>query len=518
MKKMKKLFLLLIMFTIDINAQEMFKDFKIKSISANNKHENFGASFYKNNSIVFSSASGGNLHLYEGKIIDGDVDKHQIFLKGSKNNTHESNVAFTSNFKTVYFTRSLYGKEKNEETLIKKTIAIFRATVNNNGTWKNIMPMPFNNKNYDVGHPTLNIENTKLYFSSNKPGGFGKTDIYVVNILPNGKYSEPQNLGPSINTTGNELHPFISGDNFLYFSSNGYQEGLGGLDIFVSQVNDKGVSQPEHVNSPINTRWDDFSFIIDYTKRIGFFSSNRPGGLGLDDIYYFKEIINEEFVKKKIERGCNETVNGYVFINGTQKKIVNALVNLVNSSGEKINNFTTGNDAKFRFDLKCNEKYYVEAAKEGYKTYTKSIKTTSIDKKSNNLNLFLEKIKGPTTPKVRKLKYGEIGFNFNEARLLKRHTYQLDKAIILMLANPKLHIEIESHTDSRGEDEFNMNLTRERIDALIEYIGFKGVSIRKIKGIAYGETKPINNCVNGIECTEEEFLINRRTTFKLIKK
>jgi outer membrane protein OmpA-like peptidoglycan-associated protein len=121
-------------------------------------------------------------------------------------------------------------------------------------------------------------------------------------------------------------------------------------------------------------------------------------------------------------------------------------------------------------------------------------------------------------PKKRKLKVGEIGFNFNEARLLKRFTYQLDKAIILMLANSKLNIEIESHTDSRAEDEFNMDLTKQRINILIEYIAFKGISIRRIKGVAYGETKPVNNCINGAECTEEAFLMNRRTIFKLKEK
>lgn len=513
---MKNLTILLIALTINLQAQEMFKDFKIKNITANNKHQNFGTSFYKNNSIVFSSASGGNLHLYEGEIKDGDVDNYYTFSKGSKNNTHESNVAFTNDYKTVYFTRSLYGKEKNNETLVRKTIAIFKADLSSDGTWTNITPMPFNNKSYDVGHPTLNKENTKLYFSSNKPGGYGRSDLYAVNILNGGNYSEPENLGASINTAGNELHPFISGDNHLYFSSNGYKEGLGGLDIFVSKVNERGISVPEHVNSPINTRWDDFSFIIDYTKKIGFFSSNRPGGKGLDDIYYFKESIKKEAPEEKEADGCKETVTGYVFQNGTQKRLSNTLVTLVSNTGDELDSFDTADKAKFSFHIKCGQKYFIEAKRKGYKLFSKAIKTSNSNKKINQLNLFLyeDKVVGV---KKRILRPGEIGFNFNETKLLKRYTYLLDKAIRLMKNESNLNITLESHTDSRGEDEFNMELTQERINVLIEYIGFKGISIRRIKGTAFGETKPVNRCINDAECTDDEFLMNRRTTFQLIE-
>lgn len=515
----------------------MFKNFEIKNLKINNKHQNFGTAFYKNNSIVFSSASSsGKLHLFKGEIIDGDVDKYWIFAKGSKNSTHETNVAFTNDYKTVYFTRSLYGKEKRNKTIIKKTIALFKATISKNGTWTNITELPFNDRNYDVGHPTLNKENTKLYFSSTMPGGFGKSDLYQVTILQNGNYSEPENLGPGINTSGNEIHPYISGDNYLYFSSNGHKGNLGGLDIYVSQVNSNGVSYPEHVNAPVNSKWDDFSFIIDYNKRIGFFSSNRPGGRGEDDIYYFKETFKKEIVAEVVEEKiieetkiiddvvkteeegeCSQTINGFVYLNATHKKIPNTIVTLVSGYGEKIESLTTSNDAKFQFNIKCNQKYFVEAGKEGYKPFTKSLKTLNLNNKKNKLDLYLLKIKMEPKRKM-KLKAGEIGFNFNESRLLKRFTYQLDKAIILMIEDPELRIEVESHTDSRAEDEFNMQLTEERIFAIYEYLSQKGITANRIKGRAFGETVPLNKCVNNIDCTEEEFLLNRRTMFKLIKK
>lgn len=520
----KTIFIFYLFIIISTNAQEMFKNFEIRNLKINNKHDNYGTAFYKNNSIVFASASSnGKLHLFKGEIINGNVDKYWVFSKGSKNDTHESNVAFTNDYKTVYFTRSLYGKEYRNKTVVKKTIALFKATINSKGVWTNIIELPFNDKNYDVGHPTLNKENTKLYFSSNMPGGFGKTDIYQVDILPNGNYSEPNNLGPSINSTGNDIHPYISGDNFLYFSSNGHPGNMGGLDIYVSQVNENGVSKPEHVNAPVNSKWDDFSFIIDYTKRIGFFSSNRPGGKGRDDIYYFKETIikeKEEVVEiepEVIKEECNQIVKGYVYLNATNKKIPNTVVNLVSGLGKKLESFTTLDDAKFQFNIKCNEKYFIEAGKEGYKPFTKSIKTLGLNKKQNKLDLYLLKIKEIVHEK-KKLKVGEIGFNFNEAKLLKRFTYQLDKAIILMSEDPNLKIEIESHTDSRAEDEFNMRLTEERIFAIYEYLGQKGITADRIKGKAFGETMPLNKCVNNVECTEDEFLLNRRTMFKLIKK
>lgn len=512
---MRILSIFILVFMVQIQAQEMFKDFKIKNISANTKKENYGTAFFKDNSIVFSSEYGGKLNLYIGEIENGDVDRYKIFSKGLSNKTLESNVAFTNDYKIVYFTKSAYGKEsRRKKNNVKAIIELYKADISNDGTWSNIIKLPFNNKAYDVGHPTLNKENTKLYFSSNMPGGFGKSDIYEVDILPNDEYSEPRNLGPSVNTSGNELHPFISGDNYLYFSSNRHPKNLGGLDIYVAQVNSNGVSSAEHVNEPVNSTADDFSFIIDYNKRIGFFSSNRKGGKGQDDIYYFKEIIKKGKTEVEQPKICNQSIKGFVLLNATNKIIPNTKIDLLDNKGKKITSFNSSNDASFNFNIKCNKTYYIKAEKDGYKPFTKTIISSKVNNKNNEANLFLVKIK-TEEPKKQTVKPGEVGFNFNEARLLKRYTYQLDKAIILMIENPNLYIEIESHTDSRSEDELNMELSERRIENIVEYISSKGISSRRIRATAYGETKPLNKCVNNVKCTQEEYLINRRTTFKL---
>jgi outer membrane protein OmpA-like peptidoglycan-associated protein len=516
-----KLFKILVLaFFIQMQGQEMFKDFEIKNITINTKKQNFGTAFFKNNTIVFSSENTGKLNLFVGRIENGDVSRNMVFRKGMSNHTHESNVAFTNDFKTVYFTKSSFGKEntKRNNNDVKSVISLYKADLSLDGTWSNIQPLPFNNKNYHVGHPTLNKENTKLYFSSNMPGGIGKSDIYVVDILGNNEYSKPKNLGSTVNTKGNELHPFISGDNFLYFSSNGHSKNLGGMDIYVTQVKNNNVSVTEHVNEPINSRYDDFSFIIDYNKRIGFFSSNRPGGKGQDDIYYFKEKVKEkkEIITKPTT--CNQFISGTIFLNATQKKLPNTNVVLYDSNDNKIESIKANTNAEYKFKTKCNQPYIIKVDKEGYKKFKKSITSTQINNKINNLDISLVETKKDLPIKKQLVKPGEIGFNFNEAKLLKRYVYQLDKAIILMIENPNLYIEIESHTDSRAEDELNMELTERRIENIVEYIATKGISTRRIRARAFGETKPVNKCVNNVVCTEEEYLENRRTTFKLKEK
>ncbi len=499
---------------LTLNAQEDLKNYDVKGIYANSRNSDFGTTFYGNDKVVFSSQSGRLLNLYIGNIENKDVSKIRLFSKSKIKTTHESNVAFTNDLKTVYFSRSTYGKEKGGKTIIVSRIKIFKATIDARGNWINEQPMPFNSEKYDVAHPTLNKDNTKLYFTSNMPGTFGDNDIFVVNINPDGTYSEPENLGPNVNTSGKEMFPFISGDDLLYFSSTGHKNNLGGLDVYRVKVNNQGVSKAIHLNKPINSKADDFSYVYNNNSKIGFFSSNRSGGIGMDDIYIFTEKDPEE-EPKEVEKPaipCSQKITGKVFINATKKIIPLAEIVLMDNKGKTIKTNKSKADGSYAFiNLKCSKTYFLEAKKNGFGSFSKTVKTPN-KTTDNNIPLYLVKNK-ETKPKPTNIRIGKVDFNYNESKILKRYAYELDLAIKVLKKNPNLMIEFESHTDSRAEDEFNMQLSEERIEAIKEYMGFRGIQVNRIKGTAYGETKPLNKCVNDSNCTEEEYLINRRTTF-----
>ncbi len=512
---MKRILLIVLILSVTNNFSQESR-WELKNVSINDGHSNLGATFYGSDKIVFSSTIGGKLHLYSGVINGDDVTNKTTFLEAK---TQESVATFTKDLQTMYFTKSLYGKENTIKSSRDKKakLAIFKATRNGNG-WGNITELNFGNKKYDFAHPALSPDNTKLYFSSNMKGTRGKSDIFVVDILGDGKYSEPRNLGKSVNTRGSELYPFISNDNTLYFSSNGHG-GLGGLDIYAVDINN--IEQLRQLQKPINSEDDDFAYIYNSAKKSGFFSSNRVGGKGSDDIYSFKEKKKEK-VKKvakiKKKKGCNQKLLGTVYLNASQKVISHAVVNLKDETEKIIATFKTNESGRFVFDVKCGRTYKLIGTRQKYKTSERLMVTNTQDGIIARKNIFLTIKKPEAEGKKRREYIGRVDFEYNKTNLLRRYRYQLDKAILRMKKNPKLVIHFESHTDSRAPTDFNKELSEARIEVLKEYIGFKGIFRKRFSGEAFGETKPLNRCKKGVECTEEEYLLNRRTTFVLIEK
>ncbi len=484
----------------------------LKNLSINDSNSNLGTALYGSDKIVFSSATGGHLHLYSGTISGDDVINKKSFLEAK---THENVAAFTNDLNTVYFTRSLYGEENTVKANknVKAKLAIFKATRTGNG-WGNVMQLHFSSGKYDFAHPTLNADNTKLYFSSNMKGTKGKSDIFVVDILGKDSYSEPRNLGKGVNTRGSELYPYVSKDNILYFASNGHG-GDGGLDIYSIDLNDTS-KKPFHFLAPINSEYDDFAYVPVGDGK-GYLTSNRPGGKGSDDIYFFKEKNEEKEIQEEMkkEKGCNQRLLGTVYLNASEKVIQNALVKLKDETEKVIDTYQTNLNGKFIFKVKCNRTYKIIGSKENYKTSERLMVTNGQDGIIARKNVFLTTKAPKDGPKKRKEYIGRVDFEYNKTNLLPRYRYQLDKAIQMMNKNKKLNIYFESHTDSRAPTDFNMELSKARIEVLKEYIGFKGIFRKRFSGKAFGETKPLNRCVKGVQCTEEEYLLNRRTTFVL---
>ena len=234
---------------------------------------------------------------YAGFDEDGKPANPKKFHKKVNTKFHEGPVTFYNEEQNIIFTRNNYhkGKERKSQDGINK-LKLFSAEKSSDGGWTNIQPLPFNSDEYSIGHPTISADGKRLYFSSDMPGGLGGTDLYV-SYFENESWTTPLNLGPDVNTEGNEMFPFISETNTLYFASNGW-DGLGGLDIFKSEVLEKGNTPPYNLGYPINSAQDDFALIVNPLGKVGYFSSRRLHGVGDDDIY--KVLINKVTVETEV--------------------------------------------------------------------------------------------------------------------------------------------------------------------------------------------------------------------------
>ena len=376
-----KLIIVVIFFvSIKMFAQDSPGLYTVKNVKINTVDSDFGTAFLGNNQVVFAAPKEGFtfnreeynsqpfLDLYLGEVTDDGQLIHKQKMPGDINTKfHEGMVTFSKDKKTVYF--SANGKikkvkrrhRKNKEVKTRKTVNIqlFKASIDENGEWGNLEMLPFNSDKYSTGHPVLNRDDSKLYFVSDRPESYGKTDIFVVDINLDGTYSEPINLGPQINTPEREMFPFIGRDNVLYFSSDGYP-GYGELDVYASKIFDNSVSTPLNLEEPVNSKMDDFAYIIDDTKNRGYFSSNREGGKGDDDIYSFT-------ASPPIYIECQQEITGVVKNLNTQELIPNVTIFLFDESGKKLQTFISNeNDASFNFKQSCNTTYKLKGYLEGY--------------------------------------------------------------------------------------------------------------------------------------------------------
>jgi outer membrane protein OmpA-like peptidoglycan-associated protein len=519
--------------------------YTIKELNVNTENSDFGSAFYGEKKLVFASPKKGvslvndvwvennqrYLELYEADILpDGNLLDPKL-LKGDVNTRyHEADVVFTKDMKTVYFTRNnYYNKKLARDSKEMANLALFTATVNDEGEWVNIIPMPFNNVEYSVGHPALSDDEKTLYFISDMPGGFGQTDIYKVDITYSG-FGSPENLGPTINSGYKDFSPFIDGD-VIYFSSD-RPGGMGGLDVYASRLVDFP-PEPILLNEPINSSADDFTFIISGTSRRGYLSSNREGGTGDDDLYSF---IEEEPVIFK----CAQLIAGEVRDQNTAEIIQGAIVSVKDADGKVVEQVEVGEDGTFELPVFCETAYVVEGSKEGYDTQTKPITTSSeADKRMELLILLgtgdITEIAAATEDKpegmpeeipeeivkVRPSTYvvniDPIYFELNSSYLNKEAKIELNKVVDLMNRYPEMIIESGSHTDSRGIERYNDWLSTRRAASTVNYIVDRGIDPSRISGKGYGETQLINECSDGVKCSEAQHAMNRRTEFVIVK-
>lgn len=495
--------------------------YTIEELGINSEFSDYGASFSGNN-LVFASTRQTNkpvkrvqkwnnqafTSLYSSKVNgDGNLDTPELFSSDTDSKFNESTPVFTNDGKTMYFTRNNYNngkKGKDSEKII--LLKLYKATLVN-GKFSNVTELPFNSDQYSTAHPALSPDEKSLYFASDMPGTLGKSDIYKVAINADGTFGKPENLGKNINTEGKETFPFLSNDGELYFSSNGHP-GLGGLDVFVSKIQKDNVfGEVKNVGEPVNSPDDDFAFLIDTKSKIGFFSSNREGGKGFDDIYKFVET-------KKLE--CEQLLAGTTTDAETAEVLENVKVTLLNEKMQILKEIYSDNLGNYSFEeIECGKVYYLRAEKKDF--VTKESKVV-IDTKSGKtifeitLDKNIKKIeKGTDLATVFNIRI--IYFDLDKWNIRPDAATDIAKVIEVMKQYPAMKIAIASHTDSRAKHKYNESLSQRRATSTLEYMVSSGIERSRLTAKGYGETQLVNNCADGVECTETEHQANRRSQF-----
>ncbi|MFB3388290.1 OmpA family protein [Flavobacterium sp. LAR06] len=489
--------------------------YNIENAGINSKYSDYGT-FVHDNKIYFASARDtGNFsqrkHKWTGEyftnlyIADIDSAKVKKFKTDLNTKFHESSPALTKDGKTVYFTRNNYldgkkGKNGEKTTLIK----IYKATLENE-KWTNITPVSFSSDNYSTAHPALSPDEKTLYFATDMPGTLGQSDLYKVTINSDGSFGNPENMGTTINTEGKETFPYVTDENEIYFASDGHP-GLGGLDVFAGKLGSNGtVSDIQNLGADINSPKDDFAYVIDPETRKGYFSSNKDGGQGSDDIYKFLET-------KKLR--CIQELTGTITDAKTGIVLPESKVSLYENQSV-LNSTIADASGNYSFPVDCGKTYNVRAEKEEYETKEVSITIEKVSGKTN-LPIALDKSTcrvtiGDDLGTCFGIKM--IYFDLDKSNIRTEAAIDLEKILVVLNENPGMKLDIRSHTDSRATYKYNEALSDRRAKSTIQWLIKNGIDKGRLTGKGYGETQLVNKCTDNIPCTEAEHQENRRSEF-----
>ena len=482
------------------------KLYEIKRLEASSDKSEFGPVTY-GNVLYFTSARNGArkeygwneepfLDLYRADYNADGTITNAATVSGLNSQYHDGPLSITADGNTVYFASDSF-REKEFERDRKNRLKLGKNNIykagKNGDSWGNISSLPFNSADYSTANPSVSRDGKTLYFSSDMPGSLGGVDIWKVSIEADGTFGTPENLGPMVNTGGNDSFPFIADDNTtLYYSSNG-KPGLGGLDVF--RVDLAKGTDAVNLGKPVNTEKDDFSFSFDKEKNLGFFASNRTGN---DDIYAATPICGVDLIAVVTDARTTQVLAG-------------AKVSIVDDRRNVISTETANERGEVSFRTECGKAYTLQASHPGYESGTFPI--ASQNGGERRIEAPLQPIENIVTEKEVLLK--DIYFEFDKHNITREGAFELDKLIEALKANPAMVIMVKSHTDNRGSDAYNMNLSDRRARSTVQYVRSKGIEASRISGKGYGETEPKVDC--GANCTEEQHAQNRRSEFLIVK-
>lgn len=489
-----------------LRSQEALFTFEDSRMN-HSQFSDFGGILTADNILYFASARdeskrkyGWNdqpfLNVYAATYV-ADEEKFKDIKPVDELNTkhHDGPTTITADGQTMFFATESFrgGKyEKDKKNRLKKgKVSVYRAKYSGK-KWTDIEPVPFNSPNYMVSNPAVSPDGKTLYFASDMPGTVGDMDIWRVDLHEDGTYGTPENMGTIINTEGRESFPFVSEDGKLIFASDSHR-GFGGLDLYMFDLTDPN-AKVRNIGDPINTAKDDFHLSYYPEKGVGFLSTNR---VGRDDIYKVRPVCVTEMVVtvKDVKTGAI---------------IKNAQVAILDYDKNIIETRFTDAYGIVRYDTDCNKVFALQVEGEGYES-----RDVELQKWGNGkypIDVELRPIEMIVIDK--KIILGDVYFEFNKSNITQQGAFELNKLVQILQRNPNMRIKIESHTDNRGSDVYNLKLSDERARSTMQYVVSKGISPNRLQAKGYGESSPKVDC--GENCNEEQHAINRRSEFIIL--
>ncbi len=506
--------------------------YEIETLPFNTKGSDWGPSLYGNKLIFVSTGDPEDsrdikynwdnlpfLDLYSVDIDEyGNYSKSGIFAKNLMTSYHEGPATFDVKAKRMYFNsnRSTKGGSRKDDY---NNLQIFYADFEN-GQWQYKGEFKYNDPRYNMRHPSIDNTGNLLFFSSDMAGGKGGNDIYYCRKDESGEWGHPINL-EEINTEGEEVFPFIASDGVLYYSSNG-RGGMGELDIYMA-LPDRGVYKNiENMGYPVNSSRDDFGLILDEVGMSGYFSSNRPGGKGFDDIYKV-EIL---YIPVQIKGVVRDRINSF--------EIAGARVALLDENLDTVATAISKEDGEFLFPGYKQRNYRLVVTKQDYVSAEKDVSTYNklpnekievelyiemdfdkLDQTDQLEPLSMELVDGS---ELQIIQIEHINYGYDSDKITPDAAFILDKVVEMVNQFNDLEIRVESHTDAKGGDEYNLKLSKLRANSAYKYLVSKGIDPAKIEYSGFGETQLLNHCDDEVDCTEEEHAINRRSIIKIVRR
>ena len=483
------------------------KLFDVAQTNINSKGQSdFGALLTNDNTLYFASTRNVSnktdnwnkqpyLDIYQATRDEKGTFSEPSQVKELNTPFHDGPITLSADGNTMFFARDGHSEgqfEKNKKANIKVgQQGIYKAT-KVDGKWTNVEALPINSTNYSVTNPSLSKDGKTLYFASNMPNGLGESDIWKVSVDANG-YGKPQNLGPNLNTADRENFPFIDDDNTLYFASTGRQ-GLGGFDVFKADMNSS--SAAKNLGKPVNTEKDDFAFSFNKSQNVGYFSSNRNGN---DAIYSASPLCKAEAI---------------VLVTNAKTKtpLANASVGILDAKGNIIATEKTNSEGKVSYPIECNLGYGLQISAQNFESTTSAVKANKAG--ATTVEVALTPSEVIITDK--EVILSPIYFDYDKNNITAQGSAELDKLVKVMKDNPTMVIFVKAHTDSKGSQAYNLNLSEKRAQSTVQYLISKGISQGNISGKGLGSTEQKVKC--GTDCTTEQDAQNRRSEFLIVKK